>query len=75
MADFNLKIAANMQNKNMEAGNKADGTSDYENTSNCWNVDQVFYLYKNTICTIEGPFHLHTFLVLKYVCIQCRYLP
>ena len=64
-----------MQNKNMEAGNEADGTSDCENTSNCWNVEQVFYFCKNTIFTIEGPFHLHTCLVLKYLFIQCRYFP
>jgi len=65
MADFNLKMATNVQNKNTEAGNEADGTSDYQSISNCWNVRQLFYLCKNTIFTIEDLFHLHTFLVLK----------
>jgi len=32
LAEFNLKIATNVQNSDVEAENEADGTSDYENT-------------------------------------------
>jgi hypothetical protein len=53
VTDFNLKIVTNVQNNNIETENDAGGTSNNESTPICWNVDQGFFLCKNTIFTVE----------------------
>ena len=40
----------------------------------CWNVDQVFYLCKNTIFTIEGFLFTYSSYIEVYIYLMQKYL-
>lgn len=65
MAAFNLKIATNLQNNDMEAENEAEGTSDYDSTPRLLEHRSSILFVQKYDFYYRSFFHLHAVLLLK----------